>query len=95
MSFFKIQAASLAQAMAQARENALIERVGEVLGKKVDREAVAQLGKDGRITAISHSASAKKSATYLIDGRAILFVGEPKIKFTGTEISAAQEIRRL
>lgn len=93
MSFFKIQAARLAQAMAQAREDALIERVGEVLGKKVDREAVAQLGKDGRIT--TSNDRVEMPTTVLLDGAPILLVGVPKIKFTGTEISATQEIRRL
>lgn len=93
MSFFKIQAARLAQAMAQAREDALIERVGEVLGKAADRDAVAQLVKDGRLSTVSRPD--KKQATYFLDGRAILFVGEPDIEFTGTEISATQEIRRL
>lgn len=93
MSFFKIQAARLAQAMAQAREDALIERVGEVLGEKVDRERVAQLGEQRRLTTTIDGDG--KQATYILDGRAILFVGEPKIEFTGTEISATQEIRRL
>ena len=93
MSFFKIQAARLAQAMAQAREDALIERIGEVLGEKVDRERVAQLGKDGRLTLTNESPT--KPVTYILDGRAIMFVGEPKIEFTGSEISATQEIRSL
>lgn len=93
MSFFKIQAARLAQAMAQAREDALIERVGEVLGAKVDRERVAQLAKHGRLTTVVHGD--RCGVTFGLDSIAILFVGEPKIEFTGTEISATQEIRRL
>lgn len=93
MSFFKIQAARLAQAMAQAREDALIERVGDVLGKTVDREAVAQLGENGRITTSNDRVD--MPTTVLLDGKPILFIGVPKIEFTGTEISATQEIRRL
>lgn len=93
MSFFKIQAARLAAAMAQGREQALIDRVGEVLGEKVDRERVAQLAKGGRLSTVVCGKG--KTATYFLDRKAILFVGEPKIEFPGTEISATQEIRRL
>lgn len=93
MNFFKIQAARLAQAMAQAREDALIERVGEVLGEKVDRDKVAQLAKGRRLDTVVCGSG--KTCTYFLDRKAILFVGEPKIEFTGTEISATQEIRRL
>lgn len=93
MSFFKIQAARLAKAMAQAREDALIERVGEVLGETVDREAVVQLVKDQRITASNDRPN--MPVTYIFDGKPILFIGVPKIEFTGNEISATQEIRRL
>lgn len=93
MSFFKIQAARLAKAMAQAREEALIERVGEVLGEKVDRAAVVQLGKDKRLTATNDKPD--MPVTFVLDGKPILFVGVPKVEFTGAEISATQEIRRL
>lgn len=93
MSFFKIQAARLAQALAQAREDALIDRVGEVLGEKVDRERVAQLGYEGRVT--TSQDRVEMPTTVLLDGNPILFIGVPKVKFTGTEVSATQEIRRL
>lgn len=93
MSFFKIQDARLAQAMAQAREDALIERVGEVLGETVDRDRVAQLGKDHRLTTSTQRHD--MPVTVNLDGKPILWIGVPKIEFTGTEISATQEIRRL
>jgi hypothetical protein len=93
MSFFKIQAARLAAAMAQGREQALIDRVGEVMGIVVTREEVAQLAKCGRLSTVSRHAA--KQTTYFLDRKAILLVGEPKIEFTGAEISATQEIRRL
>lgn len=93
MSFFKIQAARLAQSMAQAREDALIERVGEVLGETVDRERLARMGKCWRLTITNDKPD--MPVTFVLDGNPILFVGVPKIEFTGTEISATQEIRRL
>ena len=93
MSFFKIQAARLAAAMAQGREQALIDRVGEVMGIVVTREEVAQLGKERRLVGTTEDAD--KQCTYILDGKPILFVGVPKVEFTGAEISATQEIRRL